>query len=366
LFPVAIILCYLFAKHRGEERGDATLKGGFGNNNLRSHSRNDWLSRDNNVELILGDLEMGGRVEVFDILRSRGAEAIFKGKSNEVLSGDISKDGEKMNEQKKYNFDTSHILFHKYHKGKSGKIVEEMLMAHAYIYQQNATYGGCCGSKTVNTAVHGQLLEAIGLKDVLKFSCPNDFENDQHTRRSVIPRDYYTSNDVRVWTPEYVDCLRSLLVYPSKQYREYTIVVHMLRGDTSPCKPKQDGFYRYLPNFHYQALIDEYMQPNARVIIYTSPKSFEDMSVFRRRGYEVNTDAPLKDTWKAFVTADVLVMSRSDLTMVPAMVAKGKVIYTPFWHHSLRRWKRVNKKIMEQTEKEIERLRRNMCHSARD
>lgn len=380
LVAVSIILCYLFVNHR--HGGDAVSrngipssefhKGRFRGNSLRPRPRNDGLSQDEDGEPDLADdLEkFGGQDDNFDLSRKKElklAEDIFKGRGDEVPSGDSSGDfGDEIVERKEYTFDTSLVMFQKYHKGKSGTVVEEMLMAHAYVFQQNATYGGCCGSKTVKMAAHEELLEAIGLKGVLKFQCPNDLENDHKTRRSVISRDRYTSDDIRVWTPEYVDYLRSLLMYPPKQHKEYTIVVHLLRGDTSPCKPKQEGYYRYLPNVHYQTLIDKYMQPGARVIIYTSPKSFEDLSEFRRRGYEVITDAPLRDTWKDFVTADVLIMSRSDFTMVPAMVAKGKVVYTPFWHHSLRRWKRVSKQIMGQTEEEIERLRRERCQIAID
>ncbi|KAG7360101.1 hypothetical protein IV203_035200 [Nitzschia inconspicua] len=350
------------------QRSSAFLKGRLASSNKEHrHPRNDELSQDEDGESKSEDLEMGGKsLDFDDSMELKLAEhSVARERGNVAGLGDTSEDfTEGKHKPLQYQFDTSHMIFHKYHKGKSGQVVEEMLMGHAFIFHQNATYGGCCGAKTVKMAAHEELLEAIGLKDVLRFKCPSDFENDHKTRRSIIPRDHYVSEDIRVWTPEYVDYLRSLLVYPPKQHKEKTIVVHMLRGDASPCKPKHEGFYRYLPNFHYQTLITKYMQPDARVIIHTSPKSFEDLSEFRRRGYEVITDAPLKDTWKDFVTADVLIMSRSDFTMVPAMVAKGTVIYTPFWHHSLRRWKRVTKEIMEQTLEETERLRRDVCHLA--
>lgn len=349
------------------QRSSSFLNSRLRKNKRNFHLQNDGLSQDEDGEPKSEDLEIGGEDnENFDASRKKEfhlAEDLFKERGTEASSGDTSEDFEEETfEQREYHFDASHMMFQKYHKGKSGQVVEEMLMAHAYIFHQNTTYGGCCGTKTVKMAAHEELLESIGLKDVLQFKCPNDYENDHKTRRSVIPRDHYDSDDIRIWTPEYVDYLRSLVMYPPKQHKEYSIVVHMLRGDASPCKPKQDGYYRYLPNSHYQTLIDKYMQTDARVIIYTSPKSFEDLSEFRRRGYEVITDSPLKDTWKDFVTADVLIMSRSDFTMVPAMVAKGKVVYTPFWHHSLRRWKRVNKDIMRQTMEEMERLRRDKCH----
>jgi hypothetical protein len=255
------------------------------------------------------------------------------------------------------------MMFHNYVKGKSGQVVEEMLMAHAFIFAQNATYGGCCGTTTVKMAAHLELLEAIGLKNVLRFKCPHDYDYEHGVRRSVIPRESYMHDDVRIWTPEYVDYLRSQLHYPPKQHKEYTIAVHMLRGHTTPCSNKTEGFYRYLPNTHYQNLIDKYMKPEAKVIIHTSPKSFEDLSEFRNRGYEVNVDASIKDTWKDFVSADVLILSRSDFSVVPAMVAKGTVVYTPFWHHSLRRWKRVDQETMRKTDEEVERLRAEKCQA---
>ena len=260
-----------------------------------------------------------------------------------------------------YVFDPDHQMFHNYYPGKSGKVVEEMMVAHSYIFHQNATYGGCCGTKSQKMTAHEELLDALGLKDVLRFRCPRDYVHDTQTRRSVISKDKYLKEDTHLWTPEYVDYLRSLVTYPERRHKEYTIVVHMLRGNASPCKEENLGFLSYLPNLHYQKLIDKYMKPGARVIIYTSAKSFESLHEFRNRGYEVNTGTSLKETWKEFVTADVFIMSRSDFSMVPAMVAKGIVVYTPFWHHSLRRWKRASKSIIAQTDEETRRLQKIHC-----
>lgn len=262
-----------------------------------------------------------------------------------------------------YVFDGQHQMFHNYYKGKSGKVVEEMLMAHAYIFHQNATYGGCCGTQSLKMEVHEDFLEALGLKGVLRFKCPRDFQNSEmRVRRSVIPKDRYMAEDTRIWTPDYVDYLRSLVKYPKqKRQKRYTIAVQILRGNSSPCKEKSKGYHSYLPNLHYQTLIDKYMKPDARVIIFSSEKSFEDLNGFRNRGYEVHTDTSLKETWKEYVTADVFIMSRSDFSLVPAMVAQGTVVYTPFWNHALRRWKRVSKAIMAQTDEETIRLQKTKC-----
>ncbi len=277
------------------------------------------------------------------------------------IFGDEDGNGLGASGQQPYVFDPSHQMFHNYYSGKSGKVVEEMLIAHAYIFHQNATYGGCCGSQSQKMTMHEDLLDAIGVKGVLRFKCPRDFAHDMKIRRSVVPRDHYLSEDTHVWTPDYVDYLRSMVTYPERGHRDYTIVVHMLRGNATPCKNENRGFQSYLPNSHYQNLIDKYMKPGARVIIYTSAKSFESLSEFRNRGYEVNTGTSLTEMWKEFVTADVFIMSRSDFSMVPAMVAKGTVVYTPFWHHSLRQWKRASKSIMTATDNETKRLQKRHC-----
>lgn len=302
-------------------------------------SQNDIFSPENEVKLQSG---------------------ILGGKDGGKLGNekDLSIKGEP---ERSYVFDPDHQMFHNYFPGKSGKVVEEMLIAHAYIFHQNTTYGGCCGSRSAKMTAHEDLLDALGLKDVLRFRCPRDYIHDTKTRRSVIAKDRYMSEDTHIWTPEYVDYLRSLVTYPERRHKEYTIVVHMLRGNTSPCKKENRGYHSYLPNLHYQNLIDKYMKPGARVIIYTSAKSFEDLNEFKNRGYEVNTGTSLKDTWKEFVTADVFIMSRSDFSMVPAMVAKGIVVYTPFWHHPLRLWKRASKSIMKKTDEETVRLQETKC-----
>jgi hypothetical protein len=84
-----------------------------------------------------------------------------------------------------------HMLFHHYHKGKAGAVIEDMLMCHAYAFHHDAMYGGSCGEPSTKTQSHQDLLESIGLKNVLLFSCPADHAEDEHTRRSVIPQDNF-------------------------------------------------------------------------------------------------------------------------------------------------------------------------------
>jgi hypothetical protein len=155
--------------------------------------------------------------------------------------------------------------------------------------------------------------------------------------------------------------LKSLVKYPAKNEDEFVIVAHIRRGDVTPCRPKNKGFDRYLPNKHFMDVIDLYNKPGARVEIITESNSFEAMDEFREKGYNVNLDEDLGEIWRTFVTADVVILSRSDFSMIPAVVAMGQVVYTPFWHEPIRGWDRVPKDIMIETDAETERLREEKC-----
>ena len=249
------------------------------------------------------------------------------------------------------------MYFHHYKKGKAGAIIEDMLMCHAYAFHTKGDYGGICGKiKPDKLAQYESLLDAMGLKEALPFACPSQFRRDSTTRRSMVPRELYRKDDVRIWTPDYVDFLKSQVKYPPKKDDRFTIAVHIRRGEVTPCRLENQGFERYLSNLHFQMVIDKYYQEGARVIIFSNEESYEPWDDFRKKGYELELDGEITDAWKTFVTADLVILSRSSFSFIPAMVAKGKVIYTPYWHKPLRRWVHVDKEIMEKSDAETERL----------
>jgi hypothetical protein len=179
---------------------------------------------------------------------------------------------------------------------------------------------------------HQELLASIGLKEALPFLCPRDVQ--KAVKKTVLPRQTYR-NDTRIWTPEYVAYLKTLVHYPPKEVEDsnvFMIAVHVRRGDVTPCRDKNQGYDRYLPNLHYRNLIDQYYQPGARVVIFSQTTSHESFEEFSDKGYEVSLDDELDKIWRTIVTADVVILSRSSLSLIPAVVARGTVIYTPFWH----------------------------------
>ena len=259
----------------------------------------------------------------------------------------------------KFEFDDT-LYFHHYTRGKSGAVIEDMLMAHAYAFHMGGTYGGCCIEPGINIERHEELLDALGLKEVLQFRCPGDY-HEQGIRKTTVPKEKYLSDDTRIWTPAYVSYLKSLVSYPPRNDDEFVIVAHVRRGEITPCKKQNRGYDRYLPNQHYLNVIELYNKPGAQVQIITESNSFESVDAFREKGYQVNLEDDLASIWRTFISADVVILSRSDFSMIPAVLSMGQVVYTPFWHPPIRGWDRVPKEIMDQTDAELRRLKNERC-----
>lgn len=250
--------------------------------------------------------------------------------------------------------------------GKEGAVILDMLMGHAYAYHQGAIYGGSCGEgNDVGREKENLLIKAVGLQDFLQFACPRDLETKD--RKKVVPEKSYIQDGTRIFTPEYMDILKGILKYPMKQEDSKTniIVVHISRGKKiTPCrKAVHKGYEPYLPNKHYQLLINKYSKPEHenKVIIYSqSEYSFETFDGFREKGYELHIDEPVKDVWMAAITSDIFIMSRSSFSFVPAMAISGTsttVVYTPFWDQPIRGWEIVRKDIQAQSDAEFQRLK---------
>jgi hypothetical protein len=148
--------------------------------------------------------------------------------------------------------------------------------------------------------------------------------------------------------------------YPIKATPDqFTIAVHIRRASFTPCTTRPfKGYDPYLPNGHYQRLIDKYMQPNARVVIFSQSQSFESFDDFKnKKGYEVHLDEDLTHIWKTMLMADVVILSRSSFSLIPAVVSQGTVVYTPFWHAPLEGWDVVDDDFLQQTKNEMSALR---------
>ena len=238
---------------------------------------------------------------------------------------------------------------------RSGMAIGNMLQGHAYAVHHNYTYGGACRRDLPKSATHQsrlrqhmELLDALGLSEVLKFDCP---PNDTVP---LLRRKQY-GNAKKYMTVAYFEFLQSLIKYPNKPARR-TIAVHVRRGDITPCGIMTDGYYRYLPNQHYLRLIDQYNPKNdSDVFVYSESDSFETFDDFRERGYHVVLDGPLAEVWQGIMTSDVVILSRSAFSLIPAYLTKGIVVFPECWLAPLPGWVLVKEDVNE-TALDLQRL----------
>ena len=245
---------------------------------------------------------------------------------------------------------------------RSGAAVHDMLMAHAYAFSRNQTYGGACIQRhSKHHSAQVKLVKDMGLSGVLKFS---------YCQAAGSP-EIYREFDSSLMTEEWQKHLQSGITYPPSQGRDvFRIVAHVRRGDVNPCGKLR---FRYLPNQHFLELIqvykDQIMERSSgkrvEVTIFSESQSFETWDAFREKGYRLNLDNPLEQVWAGIVAADVVIMSKSSFSFVPSLLnPRGKVIYTPFWHKPLPKWHIVNEDLLKETDQALERLVRERCPPA--
>jgi hypothetical protein len=117
---------------------------------------------------------------------------------------------------------------------------------------------------------------------------------------------------------------------------------------------------------------------NARVVIFSESKSFETLDVFsNNKGYELILDGDVGEAWKTIMVADVIILSKSSFSYVPAALSrqdnnnsnnsnKTRVAYTEFWHKPLPGWEMDDDvaHVKEQIRLEIKKMRNEQCAEA--
>ena len=233
---------------------------------------------------------------------------------------------------------------------RSGAAIQDMLMAHAYAFSKGQRYGGACQRRAFKDYViqpRKDLLQVLGLESEIPFQCSSTGK--------LMNRAKYTQKDTGIFTPKYLEYMHAVIAHKQQQpppLRPKQITVHIRRGDITPCRPRTNGFPRYLPNQHYLALIERYMakllankddtdnQP-IQVVVYSESETFEPLDEFSQKGYDVRLDGSIDQVWKAIAfESDVVILSRSSFSLVPAVLSlpNTTVVYTPFWHKPLAHW----------------------------
>lgn len=270
-----------------------------------------------------------------------------------------------------------HIVYSNARQDRSGSAISDMLAAHAYAFHQNMTYGGACLPDEIKHFTkqkfekrirqHQALIDAIGLNGVIGF-----LHCSTNQRAELIPSKQYSGTDALWYSPAWLEYMHQHIDYPilSKKKKNSNsnstrleVAVHLRRADIQPCN---HWSYRYLPNSYYQRILDEYLvegNKTAHVTIFSEKNSFETMTAFSAKNYTLKLDTDLTTAWIDIMTADIVVLSCSAFSYVPALLnPKARVIYTEFHMQPLEGWEviRRNSTFMKPAQEEVEQMK-NKC-----
>ncbi|CAB9508335.1 expressed unknown protein [Seminavis robusta] len=250
-------------------------------------------------------------------------------------------------------------------RDRSGAAIMDMLKAAAYSYSKGATFGGACG-ETPHRARNQAMMEVLGLETLLQYKCPPPATSNNSTvQHQMITRNDFFEDSTKYFTDEWLDYIHRHVQPQSKRWQQqqhksnndtttaannnnkYTIAVHVRRGDVNPCG---HWSFRYLPNSHYVSLIDLYQRQAARqqqqqpveCIVYSESQSLlETFDDFTDKGCQVVLDGDPTDAWKTMMEANVVILSLSSFSFVPALLnPNGTIAYTSALSEPLRpNWK---------------------------
>jgi hypothetical protein len=213
------------------------------------------------------------------------------------------------------------IFYSETRKDRSGSAVQDMIYAKAYAYRNNLEYAGACtleyGAKQ-KLAKHKKLLLALGLDHEFPFRCPDN----QEQRTLILKPEVYRKG--AYLTPDFLNYLqqsrrRQQQALP-EQNSTSKVVVHIRRGDVTPCTRAGKSSFRYSPNQLYldvlqnQVLVD--FEPN-QVTIFSESKSVESFGDFSSKQYNLRLDGAVTTAWRKMADAQVLIMSKSSFSFVP-------------------------------------------------
>jgi hypothetical protein len=229
--------------------------------------------------------------------------------------------------------DQKPVVYSHLRKDRSGWVIMDMLKAHAFAWERNATYGGACGESLHKHDIQN-ILDTTGLHNILSFACPPNVtaRNDNHLQRHVLYQGsvYETGSAKRLASNSWKkDIQRHLLIDGTTKSKNVTaVVVHIRRGDVTPCcYPAW-----YVPNAYFSAMIEKYSSlakrqfpaKNVQIQIFSQKDSFESWSPFRQ--YQLHLDSDIGQVWKSILNADYFIGSKSEFSRVPAMFTRGKVV----------------------------------------
>ena len=190
---------------------------------------------------------------------------------------------------------------------RCGSQVNEDIFVYAYCIQSNLDFIGPVGDNWFNE--HTKLTELLNLPLPIK----------------QLPE---TLDLIKIGEADY-----SKEIYPDKNPK---VSIHIRRGDVS----FHSHTHRYIPNSYFLGLVRNIIEiaPSSEVTIFSESKSSEPFDDFIKLGCKVLLDTDLVDIWKEMITCDILFMSKSSFSYVPALYNKNFVVYYPAWYDKLNNW----------------------------
>lgn len=322
------------------------------------------------------------------------------------------------------NIQQRNIIFYSYARyDRSGAFIQDMLMAHAYCYNHNYTYGGSC-LKTNNISTdypylydNIQMIYKLHLHhilNVLSYNCmtlisynnSNDNDNNQQqhlqqqqsitTTSRILSSNIYQSHELsKYWNNRWINYIvkqlqqqqsirqqndiinndlleiqqpiennnsnntnNDTVMNSSTMRKRLQVMVHIRRGDVTVCNESLQS--RYLPNEYYINILKEYnyIDPfTYDITIYSETsnsidnriqlESWDDfLSLSSNIRIELDTKNIYTIWYNMIYNANVLIMSKSSFSIIPALLLTGLSNYTAiihipghqFWYNTLPYW----------------------------
>lgn len=252
-------------------------------------------------------------------------------------------------------------------RDRAGAAIFDMLKAQAYSFSKNIKYGGACGH-TPHREQNENMIRILGLETLLVYNCPPPANTTgPNERHEIITREVFFDQAHTYFTDEWLDYIHNYIQPTSQMWQQqeqrqqftatnddtnqnrtnsiknnYTIAMHIRRGDIDPCGKWS---FRYLPNIHYLGLLNLYTQQapanqNVQCIVFSESHSLvENFDDFYKQKCQVILDGDPTLAWKTMLDANVVVLSASSFSMVPALLNRNTnaiIAYTPHGNQPLR------------------------------
>jgi len=220
-------------------------------------------------------------------------------------------------------------------RDRCGAQISEELIVYGYCMRHGLEYVGAVGDAHFDE--HHRLCKLLNLplpvatlpaeyRDYLLIE-PEDYSEDNYPDENVLMDGRFRQH-VR-------DLAAHLWIAPSSGPLE--VALHLRRGDVRPTG-KWAG--RYLPNAYFLGILHKLRDRagTLRATVYSQSNSAESFDEFRALGCEVRLDTDTGQAWVDMMRADVLVMSQSAFSWIPALYNENFVVYAPSWYCRLDPW----------------------------